>query len=125
MTNVPPSIQGTVAPGFEPVREAFAANFALQGPYREVGAALAVTHRGELVADLWGGHADRARTRPWTRDTLINIWSATKGLTATAVAQLVDCGRLTYATRVGEVWPGFAAAGKRAVTVGQVMSHQA
>jgi CubicO group peptidase (beta-lactamase class C family) len=118
-------LQGRVAPGFEAVRVAFGENFTREGPYQEVGAALAVYHRGTLVADLWGGYADRARTRPWTRETLINVWSATKGLTATAVAQLIDRGRLSYETRVAEVWPAFAQNGKADVTVGQVMSHQA
>jgi CubicO group peptidase (beta-lactamase class C family) len=118
-------IRGTVAPGFEAVRRAFAANFELDGPYREVGAAIAVYHRGRPVADLWGGVADRAGARPWARDTLINVWSATKGATATAVARLVDQGRLSYADKVSGVWPEFAAAGKAEITVAQVMSHQA
>ena len=119
------SIQGETAPGFEAVREAFAANFERPGDYQELGAALAVYHRGRLVADLWGGWADRARTRPWRRDTLINVWSATKGAVAVAVARLVDQGRLRYEDRVADHWPEFAQAGKAGVTVGQIMSHQA
>jgi CubicO group peptidase (beta-lactamase class C family) len=118
-------IHGHVAPGFEAVREAFAANFALQGAYREVGAALCAYHQGRCVADLWGGAADRAGTRPWTRDTLINVWSATKGLTATAVARLVDAGRLDYDALVSRYWPEFGQAGKSGVTVRQLVSHQA
>jgi CubicO group peptidase (beta-lactamase class C family) len=118
-------ISGTVAEGFEAVREAFAANFALIGAYQEVGAAIAVYRHGRQVVDLWGGFADPARTRPWRRDTLVNVWSATKGLTATAVARLVDQGRLAYETRVAEVWPEFAAGGKAEVTMAQLMSHQA
>ena len=118
-------IAGTTAQGFEAVRDAFAANFHRQGDYREIGAAMAVFHRGALVADLWGGFADRARTRPWERDTLVNVWSATKAVTATAVAQLVDRGKLSYDDAVASVWPEFAAAGKAAITVGQVLSHQA
>jgi CubicO group peptidase (beta-lactamase class C family) len=118
-------IKGAVAPGFEAVHEAFAANFERVGSYQECGAPVAVFHRGVKVADLWGGFADRARTRPWAADTLINVWSATKGLTATAVARLVDHGRLSYDDRVSRVWPGFAAAGKGEITVAQVLSHQA
>lgn len=122
-------IEGQVAPGFEPVREAFAANFRRSGDFGEVGAAAAVYHHGRCVVDLWGGHADRARTRPWTRDTLVNVWSATKAAAAVAVARLVDQGLIAYDDPVAGVWPEFALAGgagaKAATTLGQVMSHQA
>jgi CubicO group peptidase (beta-lactamase class C family) len=118
-------IQGTVAPGFEPVREAFAANFARAGDYQEAGAALAAFHRGCCVANLWGGFADRARTRPWNEDTLINVWSATKGAVAVVMAMLVERGRIRYDDTVASVWPEFAQAGKANVTVAQVLSHQA
>ena len=118
-------IEGWTAPGFEGARQAFEANFHREGDYRELGAALAAFHRGRLVADLWGGWADRAKTRPWTRDTLINVWSATKGAVAVAVARLVDQGLLSYETPVVDVWPAFGQAGKGAITVAQVMSHQA
>ncbi|MBW8815821.1 MAG: beta-lactamase family protein [Caulobacterales bacterium] len=119
------TIQGTVAAGFEPVREAFAANFARTGDYAELGAALCVYRRGEVVVDLWGGFADAARTRPWQADTLVNVWSTTKTATAACVARLVDAGRIAYDQPVAEVWPEFAAAGKGAITIAQVMSHQA
>ena len=118
-------IKGEVAPGFEGVRDAFAANFARQGDYQEVGAALAAFHRGRCVIDLWGGYADRARTRPWAHDTLINVWSATKGIVAVAIAILVEGARIRYEDRVARVWPEFAQAGKENVTIAQVMSHQA
>ena len=118
-------IAGKVAPGFEPVRDAFAANFERPEAYRDLGAALAVYRHGECVVDLWGGHADRARTRPWTRDTLVNLWSTTKGIAALCVARLVDRGALGYADRVSDHWPAFAAAGKAEVTVAQLLSHQA
>ena len=120
-----PEVHGEVAPGFAPVREAFAANFALPEDYCEVGAALAVFRHGECVVDLWGGHADAARTRPWQRDTLVNLWSTTKGVTAMAIARLVDRGALRYEDRVASFWPEFAAAGKAQVTVAQILSHQA
>ncbi len=118
-------IDGTVAPGFERVREAFAANMARTEEPVEIGAAFAVYHRGRRVANLWGGWADPARSRPWREDTYANVWSATKGITALAVAMLVDRGRLRYEDRVAEHWPDFAQAGKGAVTVAQLLSHQA
>ena len=118
-------IEGQVAPGFEAARAAFAENFARPGDYQEVGAAFAAYHRGRCVVDLWGGFADRTRTRPWTRDTLINVWSATKGMTAAAVAMLVDRGLIGYGERIASVWPEFAQGGKAEVTLSQLMSHQA
>jgi len=118
-------IHGHVAPGFEPVRDAFAANFERDDAYREVGAALAV-HRGEdLVVDLWAGSRDAEASIPWTADTLVNVWSTTKGVTAIAVAMLVDRGLLDYAAPVARYWPEFAQNGKAEVTVSQLLSHQA
>jgi CubicO group peptidase (beta-lactamase class C family) len=118
-------IEGEVAARFEPVRAAFEANFHRPGVFSEVGAAMSVYRRGRCVVDLWGGFADRARERPWTRETLVNVWSATKGATASAVARLVDQGQIAYDQRVAEVWPEFARGGKTEVTIGHVMSHQA
>jgi CubicO group peptidase (beta-lactamase class C family) len=118
-------IEGTVAPGFERAREAFAANFAHDGDYREVGASFAAFHRGRCVVDLWGGFKDAARTKPWMRDSLANVWSSTKGVTAAAVAVLVDRGLIRYEDKVASVWPEFAANGKENVTIAQLMSHQA
>jgi len=118
-------VEGTVAPGFEAAKEAFAANFARLGDYQEVGASFAAFHRGRCVVDLWGGFRDGARTKAWTRDTLANIWSSTKAITAVAVARLVDRGLLRYEDKVASVWPEFANNGKADVTVAQVLSHQA
>ena len=78
----PVPIGGHVAPGYEPVRDAFAANFAERG---EVGAAVCVRVRGEVVVDLWGGWADEARTRPWCEDTLVNVYSVGKAVAAALV----------------------------------------
>jgi CubicO group peptidase (beta-lactamase class C family) len=114
-------IQGRVEPGFERVREAFEANFAED---LEVGASFAVVRDGALVVDLWGGFADEARQRPWQRDTLVNVWSTTKGLASLCVAMLVDRGRLSYDRPVAEWWPEFAAEGKGDLTVAEVLSHQ-
>ena len=118
-------IKGSVAPGFEAVRDAFASNFERPGDYQETGAALAAYRGGRLVVDLWGGFADAARIRPWRRDTLVNVWSATKGATATAIAVLVDRGLIAYEDKVASIWPAYANAGKAATTIAQVMSHQA
>jgi CubicO group peptidase (beta-lactamase class C family) len=114
-------IEGLVAPGFESAREAFAENFNRPGPYQEVGAALAAYKHGQLVVDLWGGWADAARTRPWVGD----VWSATKGATATALAVLVDRRLIDYDDPVASVWPAFAQAGKAETTIGQILAHQA
>lgn len=119
------AVQGRVARGFEPVRDLFAGQFALPPDHREIGASLAVYRHGECVVDLWGGHTDQAGTRPWRRDTLVNLWSTTKGIAALCVASLVERGRMRYEDRVADLWPEFAAAGKQDVTVAQLLSHQA
>jgi len=118
-------IEGMVAGGFEPVRDAFAANFERPPAYRDVGASLAVYRHGECVVDLWGGHLDRQGGRPWQRDTLVNLWSTTKGIAAICVALLVDRGAVRYEDKVADHWPEFAAAGKADVTIAQLLSHQA
>lgn len=118
-------IEGHVAPGFERVADVFAANFTRNGPHAEIGASFAVYRRGECVVDLWGGYADRAATRPWQQGTLANLWSTTKAVAAFCVALLVERGQLDYDERVAAYWPAFANAGKRDVTVAQLLSHQA
>jgi CubicO group peptidase (beta-lactamase class C family) len=118
------AIEGAVAAGFEGVREAFASNFTRGDAYEEVGAALCVFQAGRCVVDIWGGHRDSARAQPWTRDTLINVWSTTKGITALAVALLVDRKQLAYSDPVARHWPAFAAQGKGEITVAQLLSHQ-
>ena len=119
------SIEGSIAKGFERVRDQFAANFERPEPYRDVGASLAVYRRGKRVVDLWGGWRDVEQKRPWKRDTLVNVYSTTKGVVATALAMAVDAGKLRYEDRVAKHWPDFAAAGKADITVAQLISHQA
>jgi CubicO group peptidase (beta-lactamase class C family) len=116
------NIDGICDPRFGAVREAFAESFA-QG--LEHGGGVSVVVHGKTVVDLWGGHADAARTRPWRQDTLVNVWSSTKGVVALAIAMLVDRGRLDYAAPIARYWPEFAAGGKERITLDQVMSHQA
>ena len=117
-------IEGKVAPGFEKVRDTFAANFARGDAYQDVGASLCVYRAGKMIVDLWGGYRDAAQSNPWTRDTLINVWSTTKGITALAVAQLVDRKLMSYADPVAKHWPEFAQNGKGQITVAQLLSHQ-
>ena len=118
-------IHGRVEPEFEPVRDCFAANFDRSDEYRELGAAFAVFRGGDLVVDLYGGFRDAGRTRPLQPDTLANIWSSTKGITAVAVAILVDRGLVDYGDLVGKHWPEYACRGKEATTVSHLLSHQA
>jgi CubicO group peptidase (beta-lactamase class C family) len=118
-------VEGVTARGFEPVRALFAANFARDDLYRECGAALCIYVDGRIVVDLWGGLADPDTGAPWTPDTLINVWSTTKGLAAVAAARCVDRGLFRYEDPVASVWPEFAQNGKGAVTIAQVLSHQA
>jgi CubicO group peptidase (beta-lactamase class C family) len=115
-------IEGTCADGFEPVRDAFAANFADPG---ELGAAVAVVVDGRPVVDLWGGLADAHTERPWERDTPVLVYSATKGPTATRALLLWERGLLDLDAPVAEVWPEFAAGGKQAVTTRHLLTHQA
>ena len=115
-------IGGTVAPGFEAVREAFARNFAAG---LEVGAAVAVYHRGRPVVDLWGGHVDAARTRPWERDTVSLVYSVTKGFVATLFNLMHQAGEVDLDRAVAHYWPEFAAEGKGGITVRQLLAHQA
>lgn len=122
MVDVAGSIQGTVEPGWEPVREAFAANFR---DHHEVGAAVCVHLGGRPVVDLWGGLADSRAGRPWQADTLQLVFSATKGVAAVVVNHLADRGVLSLDDAVARWWPEFAAEGKDGVTVRQLLSHQA
>jgi len=115
-------IRGFCAAGFEPVRAAFAENFAAG---LENGAAFAVTLEGETVVHLQGGWADKARTKPWDARTIVPVFSTTKPIAALVIARLVDQGFLDYERPLSEVWPEFAANGKAAITLGQAMSHQA
>jgi CubicO group peptidase (beta-lactamase class C family) len=115
-------ISGDCPPQFAPVREAFAANFA-EG--KELGAGFAAAIDGELVVDLRGGFADRARQRPWDEKTLVPIFSSTKAIAALLVARAVGQGKIDYKARVVELWPEFGQHGKDRLTVEQVMSHQA
>ena len=116
-------IDGTCDGTFRPVRAAFAENFAGRG---ETGAAVCVCVGGRVVADLWGGRANLARRQTaWRPDTLVNIFSVGKGLIALLAVRLAGQGRLDIDAPVSRYWPEFGAAGKEAVTVRQLITHQA
>ena len=117
-----PLIQGHCDARFAAVRTAFEENFRDRG---ELGAAVTVTIDGRTVVDLWGGWADAARTRPWERDTLVNVWSTSKGPTALCAHILADRGLLDLDAPVAAYWPEFAAAGKEKVLVRHLLSHRA
>ena len=114
-------IDGTCAAGFAAVRDSFARNFA-EG---DLGASCAVTVEGELVVDLWGGHRDVARRVAWERDTIVNMWSTTKMVTALCVLMLHDRGALCVDAPLADYWPEFVANGKEGVLVRHVLGHTA
>jgi CubicO group peptidase (beta-lactamase class C family) len=118
-TNHDVRVDGTCEPGFEAVAEAFAENFRSRG---DVGAAINVTVTGATVVDLWGGLA--APGKPWRRDTIVNVWSSTKGVVALAAHMLVDRGLLDLDEPVATYWPEFAAAGKQSIPVRYLLSHR-
>ena len=115
-------IHGECDPHFSRVRDAFRENFATRG---DLGACVAVSIAGRMVVDLWGGFADKARTRPWAKDTIANVFSTTKGLTAILAHRLVDRGVLDLDAPVSRYWPEFAQAGKEDVLVRWLLSHRA
>ena len=121
MPDTPP-LHGTVDPRFARVREAFVENFRQRD---EVGAAVALVIDGKPVVDLWAGHADQARTRPWDRDTLVNVYSTTKGVAALCLHRLVDEGRVDLDAPVVRYWPEFAQAGKSSIVVRDLLGHRA
>ena len=102
-------IDGNCDPAFEAVRSALATNFSERG---ELGAAICVRVEGRTVVDLWGGHRDLARNRPWERDTLVNAWSVGKGVLSILALTLVEDGLLSLDEPVHTLWPEFAAGGK-------------
>jgi CubicO group peptidase (beta-lactamase class C family) len=115
-------IEGHVSAGYEAVRDAFVENFARR---HELGGACCVYRGGEKVVDLWGGVRDRDTGAPWEEDTMVLVYSATKGLAAMTLAIAHSRGWLDYDERVAHYWPEFAQHGKGAITVRQLLAHQA
>jgi CubicO group peptidase (beta-lactamase class C family) len=122
MPAVAVAIEGHVSPGFEAVREAFAENFARRD---ELGGACCAYHRGGKVVDLWGGIRNKQTGEPWERDTMVLVYSATKGLAAMTLAIAHSRGWLDYDELVARYWPEFAQHGKERITVRQLLAHQA
>jgi CubicO group peptidase (beta-lactamase class C family) len=115
-------VHGLCPAAFASVRQAFAENFSERG---ELGAALCVQIDGDVAIDLVGGFADAARTRLWTPDTLVNVYSAGKGVLATLGLELVEAGRLDLDAPIASLWPEFAAGGKARATVRHAFAHLA
>jgi CubicO group peptidase (beta-lactamase class C family) len=116
------TVDGVCDERFAKVREVFAGHFESGA---DVGASVAVVLDGELVVDLWGGHVDPELTTPWERDTITNVWSTTKTMTALCALVLADRGELDFHAPVARYWPEFSAAGKGGVEVRHLMSHTA
>jgi CubicO group peptidase (beta-lactamase class C family) len=114
-------ISGIAPARFGAVKDVFARSFA---DGEELGARFTLVEAGETVLDIWAGHADRKRSRPWDARTLAPIFSTTKAVGALMIARLVDQGRLDYRQTVASVWPEYGQAGKAEVTVEQAISHQ-
>jgi CubicO group peptidase (beta-lactamase class C family) len=116
-------IQGRCAPGFEPILEAFIANFTDRD---EVGASVCLSIEGETLVDLWGGsRAPGPDAAPWESDTISVVFSCTKAATALCAHLLIDRGELDVHAPVARYWPEFAANGKEAVTVAMMLNHSA
>ncbi|MBI5506599.1 MAG: beta-lactamase family protein [Deltaproteobacteria bacterium] len=117
-----PAIEGKCDARFAAIREAFATNFEENDEY---GAAVTLIKDGHTVVDLWGGHVDPQRCSPWQRDTLADVFSVGKAFTTLCALVLVDRGLIDLDAPVARYWPEFATAGKEAITVRQLLCHQA
>lgn len=115
-------IDGFVATGFERVRDAFCDNFRKRD---ELGAALAVYRGGECLVDLWGGIADHAAGAQWKRDTVVLVFSTTKGVAAMTLALANARGLFGYDETVAHYWPEFASGGKERITIRDLLTHRA
>ncbi|MCW2588519.1 MAG: esterase [Mycobacterium sp.] len=115
-------VSGDVDDGYGRVADAFRRNLSSG---QELGAAVAVYRDGRKVVDLWGGFRDGTTQAPWETDTLVNVFSTTKGVASLAVAHAASRGLVDYEAKVADYWPQFAQSGKAAITVRQLLSHQA
>jgi CubicO group peptidase (beta-lactamase class C family) len=115
-------VHGFCDVSFLQMRDAFLANFE-EG--LDIGASLAMTYRGRMVADMWAGHADPERTRLWAQDTIVPVASTTKIMIMIAALIVIDRGLLDLDTPVARYWPEFSQGGKEAVTVRDALTHQA
>lgn len=111
-----------VAPGFEEVREEFIRNF---NSRNEIGASCCIYYKGEKVVDLWGGYKDKKTKEPWEENTIVKVFSTTKGMALIVLAKLHSEGLLDYNEKVCTYWPEFARNGKENITVEQLLTHKA
>ncbi len=117
----PDLIGGDVDEGYGKVADVFRRNMSSG---QEVGAAVAVYRDGRKVVDLWGGYRNGITQAPWEQDTIVNVFSTTKGVSSLAVAVAASRGLISYDAKVADYWPEFAQGGKDAITVRQLLSHQ-
>ena len=110
-----------VKPGFEKVVDAFLSNFQ---ETEELGASTAVYKDGELVADIWGGWVDEDKRVPWAKDTLVNVWSCTKGLVSTSIHLLISRGKLSLSDPISKHWPELSGGAKDRITLQHVLTHR-
>lgn len=115
-------ISGYCDPRFEQVADVL--RHSLESKF-EVGASFAVEIEGEMVMDLWGGHKDAERTMPWQQDTIVNVFSVTKGVTAICAAKLIEQGHLDLHQKVSHYWPEYGCNGKENTTVLDFLCHRA
>tara|TARA_B100000530_G_scaffold210376_1_gene134670 strand:- start:1622 stop:2833 length:1212 start_codon:yes stop_codon:yes gene_type:complete len=115
-------IKGYCDPKFQNVCDAF--SNAIESEF-ETGAALAIEHQGNMIVNLWGGHQDAQKTKAWEENTLVNVFSVTKGVTATCISRLIDQGKLDPDKRVGHYWPEYSCNGKEDTKVSDLLCHRA
>ncbi|MBL7788037.1 MAG: beta-lactamase family protein [Chitinophagales bacterium] len=115
-------VHGTISPKFEAVKKAFIRNFTHRN---ELGAAVCMYHKGVKVVDLWGGYTDKTYLHTWEADTMVGVFSTTKGVSSLALALLHSRGKLDFDETVAHYWHEFAQNGKENITVRQLLNHQA
>ncbi|HUY42626.1 MAG TPA: serine hydrolase domain-containing protein [Acidimicrobiales bacterium] len=113
-------VQGSVSERFASLRDVLATHL---DEGQDIGASVAVIHQGQVVVDIWGGFIDQAKTKPWARDTIVNVWSTTKTMTFLVALMLAEAGELDFYQRVSHYWPEFAANGKDEIEVRHLLAH--
>ncbi|MFT4564575.1 MAG: CubicO group peptidase (beta-lactamase class C family) [Gammaproteobacteria bacterium] len=115
-------IEGQCSNQFDELKSVFAASI---DSGADLGGSVAIAHRGEVVVDIWGGHRDEQRNKPWRSDTITNVFSSTKTMASLCALMLVDRGELDVDLPVARYWPEFAAAGKAEIPVRDLLGHTA
>ena len=114
-------VNGYCAPYFNSIKNIFAES--IDSGF-ETGASIAIEHKGEMIVNLYGGYKDTAKNTPWEKDTLVNVFSVTKGITAACVAMLVDQGKLDVHSKVSDYWPEYGCNGKEKTKVIDFLCHR-